>query len=140
MLAKPVNINGKLYFDGGVSDSIPVKYALSRHEKAVVVLTRPRGYRKEKLSNKLLYEVTFRKYPEFLKVLLSRNEEYNQTLDFCDQMEKEGKLFIIAPSPEFMIGRTEQNFEKRLSLYNHGYMLGVQEFENMKAFLTTDRG
>ena len=140
MLAKPVNINGKLYFDGGVSDSIPVKYALSRHEKAVVVLTRPRGYRKEKLSNKLLYEVTFRKYPEFLKVLLSRNEEYNQTLDFCDQMEKEGKLFIIAPSPEFMIGRTEQNFEKRLNLYNHGYMLGGQEFENMKAFLTTDRG
>lgn len=139
MLAKPVNINGKLYFDGGVSDSIPVKYALSRHEKAVVVLTRPRGYRKEKLSNKLLYEVTFRKYPEFLKVLLSRNEEYNQTLDFCDQMEKEGKLFIIAPSPEFMIGRTEQNFEKRLNLYNHGYMLGGQEFENMKAFLTTDR-
>ena len=138
MLAKPVNINGKLYFDGGVSDSIPVKYALSRHEKAVVVLTRPRGYRKEKLSNKLLYEVTFRKYPEFLKVLLSRNEEYNQTLDFCDQMEKEGKLFIIAPSPEFMIGRTEQNFEKRLNLYNHGYMIGGQEFENMKAFLTTD--
>ena len=140
MLAKPVDINGRLYFDGGVSDSIPVKYALSRHEKAVVVLTRPRGYRKEKLSNKLLYEVTFRKYPEFLKVLLSRNEEYNQTLDFCDQMEKEGKLFIIAPSPEFMIGRTEQNFEKRLNLYNHGYMLGCQEFENMKAFLTTDRG
>lgn len=139
MLAKPVNINGKLYFDGGVSDSIPVKYALSRHEKAVVVLTRPRGYRKEKLSNKLLYEVTFRKYPEFLKVLLSRNEEYNQTLDFCDQMEKEGKLFIIAPSPEFMIGRTEQNFEKRLNLYNHGYMLGGQELENMQAFLATDR-
>jgi predicted patatin/cPLA2 family phospholipase len=138
MLAKPVNIDGKLYFDGGVSDSIPVKYALSRHEKAVVVLTRPRGYRKEKLSNKLLYEVTFRKYPEFLKVLLSRNEEYNQTLDFCDQMEKEGKLFIIAPSPEFMIGRTEQNFEKRLNLYNHGYMLGSLEFEKMKAFLATE--
>jgi predicted patatin/cPLA2 family phospholipase len=85
-----------------------------------------------------LYEVTFRKYPEFLKVLLSRNEEYNQTLDFCDQMEKEGKLFIIAPSPEFMIGRTEQNFEKRLNLYNHGYMLGSLEFEKMKAFLATE--
>jgi predicted patatin/cPLA2 family phospholipase len=135
MLAKPVNIGGKLYFDGGVSDSIPVKYALSRHEKAVVVLTRPRGYRKEKLSSKLLYEVTFRKYPEFLKVLLSRNEEYNQTLDFCDQMEKEGKLFIIAPSAEFMIGRTEQNFEKRLNLYNHGYALISQKLEEMQEFL-----
>lgn len=135
MLAKPVNIGGKLYFDGGVSDSIPVKYALSRHEKAVVVLTRPRGYRKEKLSSKLLYEVTFRKYPEFLKVLLCRNEEYNQTLDFCDRMEKEGKLFIIAPSAEFMIGRTEQNFEKRLNLYNHGYALISQKLEEMQAFL-----
>lgn len=135
MLAQPVNIGGKLYFDGGVSDSIPVKYALSRHEKAVVVLTRPRGYRKEKLSNKLLYEVTFRKYPEFLKVLLSRNEEYNQTLDFCDRMEKEGKLFIIAPSAEFMIGRTEQNFEKRLNLYNHGYALISQKLEEMQEFL-----
>jgi predicted patatin/cPLA2 family phospholipase len=135
MLAKPVNIGGKLYFDGGVSDSIPVKYALSRHEKAVVVLTRPRGYRKEKLSSKLLYEVTFRKYPEFLKVLLSRNEEYNQTLDFCDRMEKEGKLFIIAPSAEFMIGRTEQNFQKRLNLYNHGYTLISQKLEEMQAFL-----
>lgn len=135
MLAKPVNIGGKLYFDGGVSDSIPVKYALSRHEKAVVVLTRPRGYRKEKLSSKLLYEVTFRKYPEFLKVLLSRNEEYNQTLDFCDRMEKEGKLFIIAPSAEFMIGRTEQNFEKRLNLYNHGYALISQKLEEMQEFL-----
>lgn len=135
MLAKPVNIGGKLYFDGGVSDSIPVKYALSRHEKVVVVLTRPRGYRKEKLSSKLLYEVTFRKYPEFLKVLLSRNEEYNQTLDFCDRMEKEGKLFIIAPSAEFMIGRTEQNFEKRLNLYDHGYALISQKLEEMQAFL-----
>ena len=135
ILAKPVDIAGKLYFDGGVSDSIPVRYALSKHEKAVVVLTRPRGYRKEKLSNKLLYEVAFRKHPTFLKVLLNRNQEYNKTLDYCEQMEKEGKLFIIAPSPEFLIGRTEQNFEKRLNLYNHGYKLIHEELEKLQGFL-----
>jgi len=135
LLSQSVNIDGQLFYDGGVADSIPVKYALSKHEKAVVVLTRPRGYRKEKLSNRLLYEVAFRKYPEFLAVLLNRNDEYNKMLDFCDQMEKEGKLFIIAPSPEFSIGRTEQNLEKRINLYNHGYMLIRKEFENLELFL-----
>lgn len=135
ILAKPINIAGKLYFDGGVSDSIPVRYALSKHEKAVVVLTRPRGYRKEKLSNKLLYEVAFRKHPEFLKVLLNRNLEYNKTLEYCEQKEKEGKLFIIAPSPEFLIGRTEQNYEKRLRFYNHGYKLIQDELGKLQEFL-----
>lgn len=135
LLSQPVDIGGQLFFDGGVSDSIPVKYALSKHEKVVVVLTRPRGYRKEKLSNSLIFKLIFRKHPEFLNTLLKRNEEYNKTLDFCEQMEKEGKLFLIAPSPEFSIGRTEKILEKRLGLYNHGYALIGKEFENLQSFL-----
>jgi predicted patatin/cPLA2 family phospholipase len=135
LLSKPVDIGGKLFFDGGVSDSIPAKYALSKHEKAVVVLTRPRGYRKKEMKNSLPFKLAFRKRPEFLAVLLNRNDEYNKTLDWCEQMESEGKLFIIAPSPEFSIGRTEQNFEKRMNLYNHGYTLIRNEFENLQMFL-----
>lgn len=135
ILSQPVDIGGQLFFDGGVSDSIPVKYALSKHEKAVVILTRPRGYRKGKLSNTLFFKLAFRKHPEFLKTLLKRNEEYNKTLDFCEQMEREEKLFIIAPSPEFSIGRTEKNFEKRMALYNHGYKLIRSEIENLRLFL-----
>ena len=135
LLSQSVNIDGQLFYDGGVSNSIPVKYALSKHEKAVVVLTRPRGYRKKELKNSLPFKLAFRKQPEFLKTLLNRNNEYNKTLDFCEQMEKEGKLFIIAPLPEFSIGRTEQNFEKRMNLYNHGYTLIQKEFRNLQAFL-----
>jgi len=135
LLSKPVDIGGQLFFDGGVSNSIPVKYALSKHEKAVVVLTRPRGYRKEMIKGELVFKLAFRKHPEFLTTLLKRNEEYNKTLDFCDQMEKEGILFILAPSQEFSIGRTEQSLEKRMNFYNHGYTLIQKEFENLSAFL-----
>ena len=138
LLSQPVDIGGQLFFDGGVSDSIPVKYALSKHEKVIAVLTRPRGYRKGKLSNKLIFKLAFRKHPEFLGTLLKRNDEYNKTLDFCEQMERDGKLFIIAPSPEFSIGRTEQNFEKRMNLYNHGYRLISKEFDNLQMFLNKD--
>lgn len=135
LLSQPVDIGGQLFFDGGVSDSIPARYALSKHEKAVVILTRPRGYRKGKISAKFLFKLVFSKHPEFLETLLKRNKEYNKTLDFCEQMEREGKLFIIAPSPEFAIGRTEKNYEKRLALYNHGYKLISEEFENLQLFL-----
>jgi predicted patatin/cPLA2 family phospholipase len=135
LLSQPADIQGKLFFDGGVSDSIPVKYALSKHDKVVVVLTRPRGYRKKMIRNTLLFRLFFRRHPEFLETLLHRNEEYNKTLDFCDELEKEGRLLIIAPSPEFSIGRTEKSHEKRLALYNHGYDLVRKELETLQRFL-----
>jgi predicted patatin/cPLA2 family phospholipase len=135
LLSQPLDINCELFLDGGVADSIPVKYALDRYQKAVVVLTRPRGYRKEENGNYAIFKFAFRKYPRFLEALLRRNVEYNKTLDFCDRMEKEGKLFILAPSSEFMIGRTEKSYEKRLGLYNHGYSTINQEIDRLRQFL-----
>jgi predicted patatin/cPLA2 family phospholipase len=140
LLSKSVNIGSQLFYDGGVADSIPAKYALQKYEKAVIVLTRPRGYRKTELKNSLPFKLAFRKHPEFLKVLLNRNDEYNKTLDFCEQMEREGRLFILAPSPEFSIGRTERSLEKRMNLYNHGYNLIGREFENLQNFLNEGFG
>jgi len=138
LLSQPVDIKGQLFLDGGVSDSVPVRYALSKHEKAVVVLTRPRGYRKGETRGTLLLKFVFRKHPEFLETLLKRNEEYNKTLDFCEQMEQEGKLFIIVSSPEFSIGRTEKSYEKRLAVYNHGYSLIDKKFDDLQLFLNKD--
>lgn len=134
-LSQPVSIDGQLFYDGGVADSIPVKYALEKHQKAVVVLTRPRGYRKGMTTNQSFIKFYFRKHPQFAEAMRSRNVEYNKTLDFCEQMEREGKLFVIAPSAEYSISRTEQNFEKRAALYHHGYQLISEEIEKMKEFL-----
>jgi len=138
ILSQPAEIGGQLFFDGGVSDSIPVKYALKIHNKAVVILTRPRGYRKEKTRATLLFKLIFRHHPQFLETLLHRNVEYNKTLDYCEQMEREGKLFIIAPNGEFSIGRTEKSLEKRVRLYNHGYQKITEEIENLQLFLNRD--
>jgi len=138
ILSKPVDIGRQLYFDGGVSDSIPVKFALEKHSKAVVVLTRPWGYRKDEMKGKMLFEMAFRKYPRFLDILLARNELYNQTLEYCEKMEREGRLFILAPSPGYQVGRTEKSLERREALYGHGYKLMEQEFNTMNQFLEFD--
>jgi len=135
LISRAAAVGDQLYFDGGVSDSIPIRYALSKHKKAVVVLTRPRGYRKGKLSNTRLLKFVFRKHPDFLKTLLRRNEDYNETLDFCEEMERQGELFLIIPDPEFSIGRTEKSLEKRMALYGHGYSIMRSKLEEMKHFL-----
>jgi predicted patatin/cPLA2 family phospholipase len=137
LISKPVQINGQFYYDGGVSDSIPVQYALDRHDKAVVILTRPRGYRKDETDNSLFNRIVFGKNPVFLKSLLSRNKGYNKTLDLCDQLESQGKLFIIAPLPEYSIKRTEPSFEKRAQFYHHGYNLIKGEQEKLFRFLNS---
>ena len=135
LISRPVDIGGQSYFDGGVADPIPVRYALHMHEKAVVVLTRPRGYRKGKNGNMSLFKLFFRKHPSFVQAMLRRNVEYDKTLDFIEQKEHDGKLFVLTPSPEFSIGRTEKSFEKRLALYNHGYEVIGREFVNLQKFL-----
>ncbi len=139
LLSKPAPVGERLYFDGGVSDSIPIIYALQRSDKAVIVLTRPRGYRKGRIGNKILLKLVFRKHPAFLKTLLARNESYNQTLELCEQLEQEGKLFLIVPSPEFSIGRTEKSLEKRLALYGHGYALMEEKREELMRFLVNEK-
>ena len=135
LISRPVTIGEELYFDGGVSDSIPVKYALQKHDKAVVILTRPWGYRKEEIKQKIVFEMAFRKNPQFLKTLLARNKSYNQTLDYCEMMLRQGRLCILAPSPEYRVGRTEKSLSLREALYNHGYELMRQEFKKLNQFL-----
>ncbi len=135
LLSRAVDVGGQFYYDGGVSDSIPVEFALQRHAKAVVVLTRPRGYRKEEMKGKKIFEMAFRKYPDFLNTLLARNELYNKTLEYCEKMEREGRIFILAPLSEYQVGRTEKNLERRIALYDHGYKLMALEFDNMNHFL-----
>lgn len=135
LLATPVDIDGEFYFDGGVTDSIPTRYALSKHDKAVVVLTRPRGYRKKISRRSLFFRMTLGKHPAFMNAVLRRNEEYNAALDFCDRMENEGRLFILAPSAEHPVGRTEHDFQRRANAYRHGYDLASRESAKLQAFL-----
>jgi predicted patatin/cPLA2 family phospholipase len=54
----------------------------------------------------------------------------------CDQLEREGKLFIIAPSAEISVSRIEKSYEKREALYNHGYGLMGEQVDNLLSFLS----
>jgi predicted patatin/cPLA2 family phospholipase len=109
-ISQPKIIDNQLYMDGGLSDSIPVLKALADgNERAVVVLTRPKGYRKSPVKNDWMLKLVYRRYPHLVERIKARAQEYNATLDQLDQLEKEGKVFVIRPVQNALVSRLENN-------------------------------
>ena len=61
--ARIVEIDGKKLMDGGIADSIPLRYFESiGYDRNIVILTQPRGYIKKKTSMMTAIRIKYRKY------------------------------------------------------------------------------
>ncbi|MBQ8140427.1 MAG: patatin family protein [Clostridia bacterium] len=134
---KPVYIKGEMYMDGGVADSIPYAKALRDGcEKLIVVLTRERDYEKSKTDIFAgAAAVTYRNYPLFAHKLKHRNEIYNAQRERLFRLEKEGKVFIIAPKNTKNFKRTESDPEKLKQLYCQGCRCTRAVLPELKKYL-----
>jgi len=119
-----INIDGQPYMDGGISMPIPVEEAVnSGCDKNIVILTRERGYRKQKEKSLILAANLYKnKYPNFSNALLNRTEIYNNNLVRVKELEAAGKVFVIAPESISGFKRTESSPERLEDLHNQGYM------------------
>lgn len=134
-VSKPVEINGRLYLDGGVSDSIPFRWMESMgYEKLVVVLTRDINYVKKPM-NPMLVNMFYKKYPGMKEALLNRHNMYNESLAELSRYEKEGKVFVIRPSVPLTTGRTEKDPEKLKECYNIGFKDAGARVSALKEYL-----
>lgn len=114
-------VDGRPMLDGGISDSIPVEYAMKQgYDKLVVILTRNKGYRK-KASKMRVAKAFYRKYPDLQEALSERNSTYNKTMDLIDHLEQEGKIIVIRPLRPIEVGRMEKDTSKLTDLYQEGY-------------------
>lgn len=130
-----VYVDGVPYLDGGIADSVPLIRSMEKgYRKNVVVLTRPEGYRKKE-NGKIngLYRLFYRKYPEFARALCGRARMYNRTMERIEKWEAEGKIFVIRP--EITVGRTEQDCDRLLELYRHGYDKMKSLYGSLQAYL-----
>lgn len=128
-----IKINGNEYYDGGLCDPIPIKKAISDgNEKHLIILTQPKGYKKELSSkNILVSKLLSKKYPNLKDSFLTRHNNYNETLDFCDKLEKQGKAIVIRP--EYKLESFEKDVNKLKANYNHGYQLGLKYLNQIKS-------
>lgn len=116
-------VDGVPMVDGGVCDAIPVRHALEQGcDRLVLVLTRNKGYRK---ADKDFYLPGFiyHQYPALREQLRTRYRRYNETLDFIEQLEREGKAIVIRPEKPLRVGRTGHDPQTLADLYDEGYAL-----------------
>lgn len=117
-----VELDGKKYLDGGITDSIPVKKAIEDgNKKVVVVLTRNKGYKKKPFRHKLFARMVYSKYKNLVNAINERCNVYNNTIEYIEKLEKEGKAFVIRPSRPIKVKRVETDVQKLYKLYDEGY-------------------
>lgn len=136
IVSRIVEADGHCYLDGGISDSIPILHSVqSGQKKNVIILTQSADYRKS--PNKIvgLIRMKYRNYPKLAEVLSKRHIVYNETLDYIQQEEKAGNIFVIRPETPVTIGRVEKNREKLKLLYQRGYDTARKQGEALLEFL-----
>ena len=136
LLSRIVEINGKEYLDGGITDSIPIKKSIKDgHKKNVVILTRDKTYRKSKPKFLSFFKLKYKKYPNLVKAIENRYKMYNETLDFLEEEKAKNKVFIIQPKLPVKISRIEKDKDKLKALYNQGYEDAKEIYEDLMKFL-----
>ena len=128
-------IGGQPYLDGGIGDAIPWRRGLEKCEKVVVVLTRPRRYRRKPDHVMQLIRKRYREYPEFVSAMENRAEAYNRDREALFQAEREGRLLVVAPESTLGVARTERNTEKLRLLWAAGYQEAVDRMEEIRDYL-----
>ena len=128
-------INGQPYLDGGIGDAIPWRRALEKCGRVVVVLTRPRSYRRRPDRMMKLIRKRYREYPAFVAAMENRAEVYNREREALFQAEREGKLLVIAPQSTLGVARTERDTDKLRLLWAEGYQSAVDRMEEIRRYL-----
>ena len=128
-------LNGQPYLDGGIGDAIPWQRALDKCDRAIVVLTRPRSYRRKPDRVMKLIRKRYRDYPAFVEAMAGRAEVYNRDREQLFQAEREGRLLVIVPKSTLGVSRTERDTEKLRLLWAEGYQMAIDRLEEIRAFL-----
>ena len=123
----------KKYFDGGISNPIPIEKAFEDGcDKVIILLTRELNERKlDSPRKQRAYKLIKNKYPKVYDKLMNRCNLYNDTLDFIkENYVPEGKVLIVAPDDKCGMSTLTKNKEKMKKLYDKGYKDGekIKEF------------
>ncbi len=130
-----VKINGKLYMDGGIANSVPYKQAFADGcDRLMIVLTREAGYRKDFEKTLKLACIRYRKYPKFCDAMMTRAERYNQTMEEIEALEQKGDILVFRPTVSKGFSRLEKDVDKIGAMYADGYEQASKRIDEIEKF------
>lgn len=128
---RPYYVAGTRYFDGGISDPIPVDKCFEDGcEKVVLILTRPRDYVRSPKKDRLTVRLLKREFPEAAQAMAKRAATYNAQLRKAKKYERQGKVLILAPDDIGGMKTLTKDKAMIEELYHKGYedAAAIREF------------
>lgn len=137
LVSQIVKIDDYKLLDGGISDSIPVRFFENiGYDKNIVVLTQPKDYQKKKNNLIPIMKLKYKAYPKLIEAMENRHIIYNKTLEYITEKEKVGELFVIRPESKLPVGKMEKNPEKLKETYELGRNAAKKQLEEIIQYLS----
>ena len=136
VVAKPVEVGGRLLLDGGLADSIPLEFMINKgYKRNIVILTREEGYRKTAEHGMWLMKPLLRKWPKVIEASQKRPAHYNMQLQTVREQEREGNAFVFRPLKPLNVSRTTHDAAEMNRVYQQGREEALQRLGELKKFL-----
>ena len=121
LVSRVVEIGGQKLLDGGISDSIPLRFMEEQgYQRNIVVLTQPADFVKTLNPLMGMVERGLRSYPNAVEAIRNRHIVYNEELAYVRQRESGKQAFVIRPDHALDIGRIEHDRMKIRAAYKAG--------------------
>lgn len=132
VVCKPCVIDGVAYFDGGISDPVPLEKAFDDGcEKVVLVLTKPIDFSSNAIYSKMAAKILKYKYPQMAKSLLCMSEKYETAIKKALSLQKQNKVLIVCPNDTCEMSTLTKDKVKIDAMYKKGY----EDGEKIKNFI-----
>ena len=136
IVSKTVRIEGREFLDGGIADSIPLRYFQSLgYERNVVVLTQPIGYEKKPMPMMPFIRVMLRQYSNLTDAMARRHEMYNRQLRYVAEEAIKGLTLVICPDDVLPIGRISHDRQRMWQTYEIGRHVAKKRLGEILGFL-----
>ena len=127
LVSRPVEIDGGLYLDGGISDSIPLKFMQDKgYDEILVIETQPLDYVKGKQKFMPLVRLMLGKYPEMIRCMKERHIMYNEEKRYVRQQEEAGLIEVIRPAEPLDVSPVEKDAGELERVYQMGRQAGEE--------------
>ena len=136
-------VSGRTYTAGDTdteftiqSMSKPFAYAAEADgfKKFLIVLTRPKGFRRTAPKRPQLLRQIFRSNPVVAELLITRHERYNASLDWAAELERKGQAYIFYAN-NMSITKAERKRSKLIHNYELGRAQADAEWPAIREFM-----
>ena len=127
VVCHPYEVQGRKYYDGALSDPIPVQKAFDMGcDRVILLLTKPRNFWRTSEKDEKMAKLIEEEYPEAAKAFCGRAKLYNDVIAMAKLLASTGKVLIVAPDDTCGVNTLTTDPEKLHELYSKGYADGVQ--------------